>query len=149
MGKSGVWIEEPRQNTDPQFDQGITKSKGSLSKNTVFCFKHIHRKYDAEKLCGRKVENKMIKSFIKKIQKISQLKIAQVMSDNKFACGYELMPIGALKRDIPSTVTEDIEEVNVFRFGGREGRIIGYYTGGNIFHILFIDPHLELYEHGK
>lgn len=148
MGNSKAWIKNPDYNKDPQFSESIANSKGHLSQNTVFCFKHIHRGYDIEKLCERRVQNKTVKSFIKKIQKLSQVEISEIMASDKFTIGYELLPISILRVKIPSSVTDDIQNVHVFRFNGKKGRIIGYYDG-NIFHILFIDHSLSLYDHGS
>lgn len=140
------WIKTPEYNRDAQFKANIASSKGQLSKNTIFCFKYIDNEYDADNLCGSRTQNKFQKAFIKKIQKISQITIAEVRSDDKYGFGYELLDVDQLKKDIPNSITEDIGKVNVFRFGG-DGRIVGYYNK-SIFHILFVDPHLKLYDHG-
>ncbi|MCK4635857.1 MAG: hypothetical protein KAT32_03260 [Candidatus Moranbacteria bacterium] len=140
-------IKEPEYNYDSQFESNFVSSEGCLSKNTIFCFKHIDKDYDADKLCNKKTENNLKKAFIKKIQQISKIEIALVQSNDRTGFGYELLNTNQLKKDIPNSVTQDIEKVHVFRFGGK-GRIVGYYNE-NIFHILFIDPHLELYNHGS
>lgn len=46
-----------------------------------------------------------------------------------------------------SSLEKKIEQVNVFRFAD-EGRIVGYYNS-NIFHIIFIDTGLTLWDHGS
>jgi len=141
------WIKNPKYNQDPQISSDITNSKGQSSENTVFCFKHIDKDYDVENLCGPKTNNKFTKSFIKKLQKISQITLSEVQGDDRKGFGYELLKIEQLKKRIPHSVTIDIQQLNVFVFGG-DGRIVGYYNK-NIFHILFIDTHLKIYNHGS
>lgn len=139
------YIIDLEYNYDSQI--GFTHSESDLSKNTIFCFKYIDHKYDVEKLCGRGIQPKLQKYFIKKIQKISQIDKGTVQSDDKRGFGYENLSVTNLKEIFPVLSTRDVQEVSVFRFGG-EGRIIGYYNK-NVFHILFIDPKLELYNHGS
>ncbi len=142
------WIKSPAYNQDEYHKVKYTKSTSSLSDNTVFCFKKIDSEYDANILCN-KGDKKLHKAFIKKIQIISQLSIQEVRSSTRTGCGFELLDVKCLKKPLPNSVTEDVEKVNVFRFGGRKARIIGYYSGGNVFHVLFIDPFLDLYNHGS
>ncbi len=141
------WIKEPDYEQDVQIGTALAHVEGDLSKNTVFCFRYIHGDYNADALCNKRAGNKLQKAFIKKIQNISQITIAEVRSDDKRGLGFELLDVNVLKKSIPTSVTEDVRKVNVFRFGG-DGRIVGYYSG-NVFHILFIDPFLELYDHGS
>lgn len=140
------WIEEPLL-TSSGYAKKFAHSSGCLSENTVFCFKHIDKEYNTDNLCSRKTDNKLQKAFIQKIEKLSKMTIADIQSSDKSSFGFEMLKVERLKKTIPNSIAKDVEKVHIFRFGGK-GRMIGFYNR-NIFHIIFIDPHLKLYDHGE
>lgn len=61
--------------------------------------------------------------------------------------GFESLPINALRKPIPEDVPlKGVNKLHVLRFNGQDARLIGYRLG-RVFHIIFIDPELEVYDH--
>lgn len=139
-------IKEPPYSQGKGISYRFDSVSDDLEKNTVFCFKHVDREHDVQKLCS-KSNKKFVKGFVKKLQGLSQITMAEVQSSDKYSWGYELLKVKCLYKRLPTSLTEDVEQVHVFRFSD-EGRIVGYYSS-NIFHVLFIDTDLCLYDHGK
>lgn len=108
-------------------------------KYPVFCFKHLHKEYDLT-ICS----TEDVHFFTENLIKLSQLTWEQIKLTDRKGMGSEKISIKSLKSTIPNSLTPDIEELLVFRFHKR--RMLGY-RNKFIFHIIFIDTKLTLYNH--
>lgn len=140
------WVKTPHYSQGEKFQYKLDETISDFDKNTVFCFKHTDNAYDVDKLCSSS-NKKFAKGFLKKIQGISKISIADVHSSDKYTWGFELLKKELLKKSLPGSITKDIQQVHVFRFADN-GRIVGFYSS-NIFHVIFIDVELCLWDHGS
>ncbi len=110
----------------------------------VFCFRHLHSDCGIEQ-CLR-ADNSFVKQFLKKIDLISKLSWYDIQFSDRRGHGTEKIPRSAIRKSVPSSITADVKDFLSFYFNGDRGRIIGY-RNQFLFHIVFIDTDLEVYNH--
>lgn len=116
--------------------------KSVLGNHIRFCFRYTQAKFKPSD--GK--DQKWHKSFLKKVELLSLHTIGEIKSLNKDS-GTEALPVASLKSvKVPRTYPGTIEQVDVFRFGGKSHRAIGLFSG-DTFHVFWIDYSLKLYKH--
>lgn len=110
----------------------------------VFCLKHLHRDYDIDS-CIR-ANSKFIKSFAKRLKVLSDLTWTQIQLSDRHGHGAEKIAKASINPSVPTSITRDVKDFLSFCFSGTDGRIVGY-RDSNIFHIVYIDTDLSVYDH--
>lgn len=120
--------------------------EGSLDKLNypVFCFKHLHKDYNIKQLVMS--DKSFQKQLLKKIETISQLSWTDIQLSDRHGLGTEKIAKSSIKVSIPQSLTKDIKDFLSFYFNGTRGRIVGYKNKA-LFHIVYIDTTLEVYDH--
>lgn len=86
------------------------------------------------------------KFFADALWRRSQLTWTELTLSRKHGLGSEQIAQGAIKEQLPSTVTPDVTLL-AFRFSGMKA-MVGY-RDGETFHILWLDHSFALYDHGS
>jgi hypothetical protein len=88
-------------------------------------------------------------SLIEKIEQLSNLNWNQIQLAGKHGSGSEKIHLSSLSTTLPVSFTqqsqEEIRDLLALRFHGMKP-MIGCRRG-RVFHVLFIDPKLEVYRH--
>lgn len=109
----------------------------------AFSFKDLQDHYSFD---TAKCDHQLRLDLLSKLRVISQKSWNELEKAGKRA-GFESLAIGELKVEISSKVAlKGVNKLHVLRFNSQNSRLIGYRLG-RVFHILFIDPNLELYSH--
>ena len=127
---------------------GLSKSASSHADGydyPVFCFKYLHKEYDIDKCCI-KSDKKFLRGFVKKLKLLSDLTWSSIKLSDRTGHGAEKIAKNSIKVSIPASITNDVEEFLSFYFAGDKGRIIGFQDS-NIFHVVYIDTDLSVYNH--
>ena len=95
--------------------------------------------------CVSKCEKNEKVAILDKLHQLSQLTWVQLHQSPKHSYGYEKIPRNAIKRPVPSQITEDVTLI-AFRFHGKAA-MVGYREH-EIFHIIWFDRDFSLYNHG-
>ncbi|MBF0488294.1 MAG: hypothetical protein HQK98_09060 [Nitrospirae bacterium] len=107
----------------------------------LFSFHYMKR---GAKFCLSKCEKKEKSSFADTLLNLSQLTWEEISNKPKDGLGYERISVKSLKSTLPSSITEEVEKVTVFRFSD-SGRMAGI-RDSNIFHIIFVGRNHDLYD---
>jgi hypothetical protein len=94
--------------------------------------------------CLTKCDPKEISAFATTLLHLSQMTWEQIIQAHRHGSGYEEIKRTALRTDIPTVITPDIDFI-AFRFQDMKP-MIGYRSN-NIFHIVWIDRNLKIYKH--
>ena len=78
------------------------------------------------------------------LHKLSQLTWAEIMQCGRHQLGCEIINTNAIKDEIPSLITEDVNLL-AFRFDGMKS-MVGWRLD-RIFHIVWLDRNFTLYTH--
>lgn len=109
----------------------------------VFCFKYLQ-------LCSYNdcTDPKFFIDFLKRLQKLGQLGWQEINKSNKHGYGYEKIPISKIKPTMrPSIITEDVEELTVFRANGNNLPFLGIRLN-DIFQVIYIETKFgDIYKH--
>jgi hypothetical protein len=85
-------------------------------------------------------------AFASRIRELSQLTWRQIKSTGRHGLGFEKIPRDKLRVGVPETITEDVKFI-AFRFSGMKP-MIGYRVN-DIFHVIWFDRSLDVYDHGN
>ncbi len=131
---------------DRQISLGASALASSLDKidYPIFCFRHLHPDYNLDECVMSDV--KFSKQLLRKIQLISSISWREIQFSDKHGHGTEKIAINAINKSIPTSITEDVKDFLSFYFHGTSGRIIGFQTQA-IFHVVYIDTKLDVYNH--
>lgn len=110
-------------------------------KKPKFTFEHLSRKFDLGK-CNRDEKAHLID----KLRMLGSLTWQAIGDNPKESNGYEMIPFDQIRVAKPRFLTDDVTDVMIFRFHGKNCRLAGHRQG-EVFYLIFIDPHLALYRH--
>jgi len=96
--------------------------------------------------CFSALDNKCKAQFAESIFKRRSITWAQIKSQPRHGIGFEKIPVSQIKQPIPQFITEDQEDLIVFRYNGMRP-MVGYRVK-NIFYVLWFDHNFTLYDHG-
>ncbi len=111
----------------------------------VFCFKHLHQRYNLASCCDS--DKIFPKGLLKKIEEISKISWNQIQLSPKEAMGTEKISKKDIKASVPQAISPDVKYFLSFRFAGRKARLIGYRGEDTVFHVVYIDTKLNVYDH--
>ena len=123
-------------------DKNTIGKSSSLDSYPLFCFKYLQ---DASlKGC---VDHKFYFEFLFRLKKLSELGWKGINISGRHSFGTEKMPIDKIKPDLPSIITEDVNELTVFRATGSNLPFLGIQKQDK-FHVLFIETNFgDIYNH--
>ncbi len=86
-------------------------------------------------------------AFASELRRLSQLSWGQIHSTHRKGMGCEKIYLKQIRKQaVTNALTEDIDSLRVFRFGGN-GRM-GGYKKEDLFQTIFVDENFEVYDHG-
>lgn len=124
-------------------EESASIKKKPEEKYPVFCFKYLQRySYNS---C---TDASFFIEFLERLQKLGQLGWQQIQGSGRHSFGMEKMPIKQIKaKNYPSIVTEDVEELTVFRATGSNLPFLGLRIG-DTFQVIFIETKFgDIYNH--
>jgi len=107
----------------------------------VFCFRHLHRRFNL-----RKIDDREKSKLISKLHDYSKMSWHDITHSPRHGRGSEKISQSSIKAGIPPHVTPDVQFHALRYFDNKP--IVGYRTGV-IFHIVYIDYNRTLYDHGR
>lgn len=111
----------------------------------IFCFKHMHKKYDLSK-CN----NIHKKDFITRLTKLALLGFDEINKSGRHQYGNEKINKKSLKIKMPSFITEDVDFLYAYRYNGKKNPFLAYRRPNSaILHIVAIDYNFSVYNHGS
>lgn len=109
----------------------------------VFCFKHLQP-------CSYKdcKDPKFFIDFLERMKKLGELGWNEIDRAPRHSFGYEKIPVRQIKPKLrPSIMTEDVEELTVFRANGNNLPFLGLRLV-DTFQVIFIESAFgDIYEH--
>ncbi len=86
-------------------------------------------------------------TFLIRLQQLSELGWTEIRKSHRHSFGIESIPIEKIKPQLPSCITPEIKELDVFRANGDNRPFIGIQVH-NVFQILFIETCFgDIYDH--
>lgn len=137
-----------REFKKPPINQG--KKIGVSSRQTnqdstidypIFCFKHLDMSFGLSK-CNKNEKS----ALVEQLTRLSQLTWNQIKLEPKHGMGSEKISKTSIRASIPNFISDDVDFFLAFRFSGK-APFVGH-RNGSIFHVLYIDPKFDLYDHG-
>ena len=117
--------------------------KGIIDDYPVFCFRYLQE----VSLKGCK-NHKFYFDFIFRLRKLAELGWKGIGKADRHGFGTEKIPVKSLKPNLPDFITDDVEELTVFRASGNNLPFLGIRKA-NIFHIVFVETNFgDIYNHG-
>ena len=116
--------------------------KGIVNDYPIFCFKYLQ---DVSiKKCN---DYRFFFDFIFRLQKLGELGWQEINKSSRHSFGTEKIPIKQIKPALPIIITDDIDELTVFRANGNNLPFLGIRKT-NVFHIIFIETDFgDIYNH--
>lgn len=116
--------------------------KGIVNDYPIFCFKYLQEV--SVKNCS---DPKFFYDFLFRLKKLSELGWNEINKSARHSFGTEKMPIKSLKPDLPAVITDDVDELTVFRANGNNLPFLGIRKSG-LFHVIFIETNFgDIYNH--
>lgn len=109
----------------------------------VFCFKYLQPySYNT---C---TDPKFFIDFLDRLKKLGDLGWKGIDTSNRHSFGYEKIPVTQIKpKNKPSILTEDVEELTVFRANGNNLPFLGLRLN-DVFQVVFIETSFgDIYDH--
>jgi len=113
----------------------------SSTQPPIFCLHYLDRDYGLIK-CERNLKV----SLIQKLYELSQLTWNQIFSTNRHGLGLELIPYEQIRGRMPNHITGDQKFIAI-RFHQLKP-VVGYRID-RVFHIVWLDYNMTLYNHGR
>ena len=113
----------------------------SSTQNPIFCLHYLDRAYGLSKC-----EKNLKVSLIHKLYELSQLTWNQITSTDRHGLGLEAIPYEQIRGRMPTHITSDQKFIAI-RF--HQLRPMVGYRIERIFHIVWLDYNMELYDHGR
>lgn len=114
----------------------------SNNEHPAFCFEHLRRGYHLDN-CTLDEKG----HFITTLCVLSQLTWQQIQLAPRHANGSEIIKRKSIKECLPSNTPEDRVFLS-FRLGGKMNSVFLGYRKDKIFHVVWIDPKGQVYDHG-
>jgi len=123
---------------------GIKPAKRPATPSTeltwpVFCLRHLPPGYDVDDLSEDDRRH-----LLGRLRLLSKLEWGEIEQAPRHGLGKENINHGAIRRSLPSVVTQDIK-LWALRFSGLKP-MIGFRSG-TVFHLLWIDHNFSVYPH--
>jgi hypothetical protein len=116
--------------------------KAIVNDYPIFCFKYLQD--TSLKKCS---DYKFLIDFIFRLQKLGELGWKEINKSHRHSFGTEKIPITQIKPKLPAIITNDIDELTVFRANGNNLPFLGI-RNPNVFHIIFIETSFgDIYDH--
>lgn len=116
--------------------------KGIVNDYPIFCFKYLQE--TSIKNCS---DHKFFLDFIFRLQKLGELGWNEINKSSRHSFGTEKIPIKQIKPDLPLIITDEIDELTVFRANGNNLPFLGIRKP-NVFHIIFVETNFgDIYNH--
>ena len=107
----------------------------------VFCFKYF------QKECLDACSKSQVKDFFERLQRLGELGWNEINTSGRHDYGWEMLPVGQIKKKLPSFITPDIPRLMVFRYNNDNYPFI-VHRNGNILHVLLIEGKFgDVYDH--
>lgn len=128
---------------EPAEEKNIKKSLLENYNYPIFCFKYLSdRSY---KDCNNV---KFFKSYLNRLQRLSELGWVEIRKSDKHQYGLEKIPIINIKPATPSIITPEVTSLDVFRATGDKHPFVGHLNKDNIFQVFFIEATFgDIYDH--
>lgn len=110
----------------------------------LFCFRHLHKDFDIDRCLY--ADKSFSRQLLKKIGLVSKISWIDIQMSDRQGHGTEKISKKSIKKTIPSSITEDVNDFLSFYFNGDRGRIIGF-RNQMVFHVVYIDTELSVYSH--
>lgn len=140
MGKNRNKLKTPDKGSDKFKNTGVAAVNYDEA-TPVFCFKHLDSGHGLD-MC----ESQELCSLVKQLRSLSQLTWRQIKAAPRHGLGTENIPISKLTRPKPKFLSDQIDSLMAFRFDGKKP-MLGH-RDRDVFHICFLDPKFNLYDHG-
>lgn len=116
--------------------------KGIVNDYPIFCFKYLQ---DVSiKNCN---DHKFFFDFIFRLKKLGELGWQEISRSARHSFGTEKIPIKQIKPTLPAVITDDIDELTVFRANGNNLPFLGIRKT-NVFHVIFVETDFgDIYNH--
>lgn len=108
----------------------------------IFCFKYLSKESIGD--CN---DPSFLIEFLFRLQKLSELGWSKIRTSHKHSFGMEPIPVDAIRKNLPTCVTDDVKFLHVFRAHGDNRPFVGLQIG-RIFRIFFIEANFgDIYNH--
>ena len=134
-------IKNPQYNNSESIKRPQTIADNTDSDTPVFSLELMVNGY-----CLARVSKDRKAHFADALFKRRQLSWIQLKLGGRHALGCEIIPREALRKPVPKKVPND---VNIIAFRCHDMIPMVGYRDGRIFHIIWIDWVLDLYDHGS
>lgn len=124
-------------------EEAIKISKKPEDRYPVFCFKYLQpHSYNK---CA---DSSFFIEFLQRLQKLGSLGWNEIGRSHRHSFGTEKIPLKKIKpKSLPSIVTEDVEELTVFRATGSNLPFLGIRLN-DTFQVIFIETNFgDIYNH--
>lgn len=109
----------------------------------VFCFRYF------QKECLKSCSESQVKDFFDRLQKLGELGWNEINTGRRHDYGWEMLPVGEIKKTLPLFITPDISRLMVFRYNNANYPFVAH-RNGNILHVLLIEGNFgDVYNHGS
>ena len=119
----------------------IVQKADSSTQSPIFCLHYLDRDYGLSK-CERNLKV----GLIHKLYELSQLTWNQITNTYRHGLGLEIIPYEQIRGRMPTHITNDQRFIAI-RFHQLKP-VVGY-RNQRIFHILWLDYNMALYDHGQ
>jgi hypothetical protein len=114
-------------------------SNENFTERPCFCFQYLHPKYTSAE-CSDEQKSLLLHA----LEKYSTLRWVEIRDSPRHGLGSEKIERNAIKPNIPPSIPKEATFL-AFRFAGL-APMVGFREN-NIFHIVFIDAHFDVYDH--
>ena len=108
--------------------------------NPIFSFQYVEPRY-----CITKCDKRDMAAFAKTLIKLGKLTWGQIFNAGRKSVGFEKMPLGQIKPNIPKSITEDVTFI-VFRYSGQKP-MIGFRKNEVFCPVWFESNFGDVYKH--
>jgi hypothetical protein len=133
-----------RQGINKGTHLAVSVSDDRIRPHVIFSLQHIQ----SGPYCFSGLDHRQKGDFADALFRRKDFTWIELQSNDHRKLGAEQLPATMIKAKQPACLTEDVEKYDVLRFSHNDGRIVGFRRN-HIFHILWIDCKLELYDHGS
>lgn len=127
----------------PEPEIKLNRLQAYAKEKPIFSFEYL----DTHFISKSKGNNQLYKDFIIRLQKLGELGWECIRKSGRHEYGREAISIKSMKPKMPSAVTPDITQLDVFRANGMNNVFAGFMRD-DIFFIVFIEGKFgELYDH--
>lgn len=126
-----------------QSELKLNRLQAYAKERPIFSFEYL----DTHFLRKSKAEDGFYREFILRLSKLGQLGWNGIRQSGRHEYGRESISVAQMKPQMPSAITPDITELDVFRANGNNNVFAGFMRD-DIFFVVFIEGKFgELYDH--